>query len=1519
MKTFFKNTSRQLYLPLIALMVMASAKGYGQASILYTNASSTSTWQTSSNWTGSVVPTATDVAQLGANPTGSGGVGIDMGATTNNGTANQAVGAVEQTSARTSGSSLVGNNSTVSSGVLTFMGTTVNAVPNVIIRNNSSQSLTFQNVQGSGTSSMSIALGNTTDNRILQDAGGKIIISSMITGGASNPLTVAGIGTSEVDITNTANTFSGLISLLASETVFSGDGSFGAVPSSVVSNAITIDGGRMTANATYTLNSNRGIKLGNTAGTSISVKTGASVLTYNGVMADLSTNGSWAKQGGNVFQIGGANLYSGSTSINNGTIRLINGNNRLPVTTTLNLGQAAATNLGTFDLNGFNQQIAGLNSVVGTNGTANKNTITTSGGPATLTLGGAGTYSYGAGSTVNSGVITGSVSLIKNGSGLQVLGDVNTYTGSTAVNAGELRYNPVANETLTSSPVTLNGGTLSIVGIASGKGVFFSTLNLTDNSVINLDGSNTNTLSFAGSSAMAWTAAKTLTINGWQGTYSTGTPGTLTRIFVGTTASDLTAAQLSQVVFFNGSSYFAATLLSTGELVPFCTSPVMSSVSGNTVLCAGSSLSLSASATSTLAPGYLWSGPNSYTSSLQNPVISAAAASVSGVYTVTATNACGSASAAVSVTVNALPVVAANTTSASVCTGQSITLSGSGANTYTWSNGVTDGAAFAPAASNVYTVTGTSNNCSNQATVSITVNTTPTLSVNAPTICAGSTVALVSSGAATYTWSSSASTASISVSPAVTTNYTVTGANPGCSSSLTTAVTVYSVPVLSVNAPSICAGSGATLTASGANTYTWSTSSNTSSVSVNPASTTVYTISGSSSQACVSSLTVAVTVYSLPVITSFTTSVCSGGTATLTASGAATYTWTGGSNGSSLVVSPVSNVSYTVTGTSAQGCVSTVTTGVIVSSSPSITVNSSTICTGSAITLTATGVSSYTWSTGATTATISVSPTTNSVYTVSGNASGCAVTISNTATVSVNPLPTVTVNSATICSGSTTTLTVSGATTYSWSTSSTATAIAVNPTATTNYTVTGTSNNCPSSKIITVTVNANPTVTVNSGTICSGSPAILTASGASTYSWSNGVTTSTAQLSPASNQVYTVTGTSTLNCTATATAQIIVNSLPTVAITGPTAVCAGASLNMSASGAISYTWSTAPTSTNSAVSLTPAVSATYTVTGTGLQGCSATATLAVTVNTLPLVSASSVSTCAGSSTVLTASGTAVSYTWSSNGIAGASTTVTPLSTTIYTVLGSSANGCYGAAMATVSTLAAPNLSVTSASICAGGTATLTASGAFVYAWINGSIGSSITVSPASSTVYPVGGISVQGCTAIAIANVLVNSLPVVSLNMANTTLCTADNTVALAGTPAGGSYSGAGVTGNVFSPSTAGVGNYTISYQYTDSHNCSASANKAVSVNICTGIRENAAASVVRVSPNPAQNEIFVQNESFEGSYSIAIYDLSGKQVHSSSASQAAASVNISDLPNGLYIMHINSNNTQSTVKFIKN
>jgi autotransporter-associated beta strand protein len=170
------------------------------------------------------------------------------------------------------------------------------------------------------------------------------------------------------------------------------------------------------------------------------VKSATGSLTYNGIIADKpASTGILVKQGAGILSLGGVSTYSGNTFINNGTVQLTTGNNRLPTGTAISLGQSASANLGVFDLNGRNQEIAGLNSVSGTNTSLSlKNTVTNSAAAATLTLSGSGTYAYGDGSTNNSGIITGAITLIKTGSGTQTLGDTNTYTGNTTVNAGTL-------------------------------------------------------------------------------------------------------------------------------------------------------------------------------------------------------------------------------------------------------------------------------------------------------------------------------------------------------------------------------------------------------------------------------------------------------------------------------------------------------------------------------------------------------------------------------------------------------------------------------------------------------------------------------------------------------------------------------------------------------------------------------------------------------------------------------------------------------------------------------------------------------------------------------------------------------------------------------------------------------------------------------------------------------------------------------------------------------------------------
>ncbi len=229
---------------------------------------------------------------------------------------------------------------------------------------------------------------------------------------------------------------------------------------------------------------------------------------------------------------------------------------------------------------------------------------------------------------------------------------------------------------------------------------------------------------------------------------------------------------------------------------------------------------------------------------------------------------------------------------------------------------------------------------------------------------------------------------------------------------------------------------------------------------------------------------------------------------------------------------------------------------------PTVSVNSPAICAGGSATLTATTSAtspSYLWSPGgATNASITVSPASTTTYTVTVTDGTTGCTNSGSGTVTVNPLPTVSVNSATVCAGSPATLTATtGASSpsYLWSPGGATTAsITVSPASTTTYTVTVTdgSTDCTNSGSGTVTVNPLPTVTVNSATVCAGSPATLTATtGASSpsYLWSDSETTASITVSPASTTTYTVTVTDgSTGCTNSGSGTVTVNPLPTITL-----------------------------------------------------------------------------------------------------------------------------------------------------------------------------------------------------------------------------------------------------------------------------------------------------------------------------------------------------------------------------------
>ncbi|GIV26726.1 MAG: hypothetical protein KatS3mg027_0540 [Bacteroidia bacterium] len=211
-----------------------------------------------------------------------------------------------------------------------------------------------------------------------------------------------------------------------------------------------------------------------------------------------------------------------------------------------------------------------------------------------------------------------------------------------------------------------------------------------------------------------------------------------------------------------------------------------------------------------------------------------------------------------------------------------------------------------------------------------------------------------------------------------------------------------------------------------------------------------------------------------------------------------------------------------------------------------------------------------------------------------------------------------------------------------------------------------------------VTFTASP-----SFSICTGSSATITASGATSYSWSTGAATSSIVVNPTVTTNYTLTAFNNLyiGCTNVSTVDVIVNPTPNVSVTSAT-ICAGQTATLTASGATSYTWNTGATSSN--ITDNPTITTTYTVTGEDL-GCTNTATAQVVVNPTPTASVSITDAvspgCNNGSATVTISGGTAPYTYSWSAPATSSTNIatnlngTSGSGTSYTVVVIDANGC----------------------------------------------------------------------------------------------------------------------------------------------------------------------------------------------------------------------------------------------------
>lgn len=804
----------------------------------------------------------------------------------------------------------------------------------------------------------------------------------------------------------------------------------------------------------------------------------------------------------------------------------------------------------------------------------------------------------------------------------------------------------------------------------------------------------------------------------------------------------------------------------TDSVLVTVNNPPPISAGPDTTICEGTTAQLNASG----ASSYQWvADPSLSQTNIPNPTANPA---VTTTYTVIGADAAGC-TAEDQVTVNVVAPAAISTSGdATLCIGDTTTLSASGGVAYSW---------------------------------------TPTGSL------------------------SGATTANPTAFPTSTTTYSLTVEDGnGCFIDTSLTITIAPLPTINAGADvSICFGDTTQLSASGGNTYNWSPAGSLSNPNIAnplayPTANTTYTVVGTDVNGCSNVDSVNVVVNTLANGTfSSDTAICIGESVTLSASGFSQYQWKPGNslsctNCATTVATPTGTTNYTVVVTDQNGCTDSGTVRVTVNQLPVVVMGSDqTICVGDSARISAniSNAQGYSWAPGASLSDPNIrdpwaKPTTTTTYTVTAtDNNGCSNT--NTVTVNVNPLPTITTSfsSITICEGDTAQLSASGGVSYSWSPGATLSCTncpdpIASPLLNTVYTVEVTdANGCVNRDSVTVNVNVlQPGNFIADTAICIGESVTLFANGFTSYNWFPNVNLScTTCPSPVATPTTTTTYFAAVEdangCKDTGSVEITVNPLPTPTVSvGDDSICIGSATNLVASGGVQYDWS--PTTGLSDPQIanpiaSPTVTTNYVVTVTDVNGCQNTAAQNITVLPLPTVGVSSASpyVCKYDSTQLNATG-GVAYQWSP----GASLTCTtcpnpeafPLVTTMYTVEVTDQYGCVNEdSIEILVNSAAGNISPDTA-ICIGGAANLQIGGGVSYLWYPGTDLSCTAcpnpvATPTSTITYNVEVTDANGCRDTADVTVTVNPLPIVNAGQ-DVTICENDDTQLNAVSPTATSF-----------------------------------------------------------------------------------------------------------------------------------
>lgn len=370
-----------------------------------------------------------------------------------------------------------------------------------------------------------------------------------------------------------------------------------------------------------------------------------------------------------------------------------------------------------------------------------------------------------------------------------------------------------------------------------------------------------------------------------------------------------------------------------------------------------------------------------------------------------------------------------------------------------------------------------------------------------------------------------------------------------------------------------------------------------------------------------------------------------------------------------------------------------------------------------------------------------------------------------------------------------------------------------------------------------------------------------------------------------------------------------------VAITSnvPT-VCESGNVDFNVSGADNYTWNTGSVALSETYFIDSVT--TLIVNGTNALGCSGADTLVFSPIANPVVSISSSNpngVCENDTIQLDVTG-AFDYVWS-NGEITSTINYQSTATNTITVQGTDSNGCVSGDTLTIPLLSLPIVDLgTDVEQCEGTVVLDAGVGFAAYSWSNSSVNQFDSVS--ISGIYSVLVTDSSGCSASDTINVTIHPNPTVTAQSSSLELCEYAVDATLTGTPAGGTWTGTGVTGNSFDPS-GHIGSNTLTYNYSDANDCSNSANVVITVDACADLNESLKNSFV-IFPNPSSTYVTVSANPIDV-VSVQIIDLLGEIVFEKQqfTFTGELTINVQDFNSGEYFLRLETNSEVLTQKLM--